>query len=105
MSYLGDVHRARSFEAAGGVARQPVTTTPVLASIGPAVPPQATATATVKSKIDRTAIFAARRASLSKLGDATPGEDGGSEPGAPVEGKARFASLARDVFARRKAGV
>lgn len=103
MSYLGDVHRARSFEAAGGVAHQPMITAPVSASIGRAVPPQATATA--PSKIDRAAIFAARRASLTNLGDAAPGADEGTEPGSQSGGKARFAKLARDVFARRKGGA
>ena len=43
MSYLSDIHRAQSFVAAGGVARESVITTPVSASIGHPVPPQATA--------------------------------------------------------------
>lgn len=56
-------------------------------------------------KIDRAAIFAARRASLTNLGDASPGADEGTEPVSQSGGKARFANLARDVFARRKAGA
>lgn len=50
MSYIGDLHRARSFEAAGGVASQPVITTPVSASIGRAVAPQATVSSEPGSK-------------------------------------------------------
>lgn len=50
MSYLGDVHRSRSFEAAGGVAIQPAITTPISASIGRAIPPQATVASEPGSK-------------------------------------------------------
>jgi hypothetical protein len=50
MSYLGDVHRSRSFEAAGGVPIQPAITTPISASIGRAIPPQATVASEPGSK-------------------------------------------------------
>lgn len=73
MSYLGDVHRSRSFEAAGGVAIQRSVTTPISASIGRAIPPQATVASEPGSKwaasIEKVNAAVRSQSSSSSAGD------------------------------------
>jgi len=104
MSYLGDVHRARSFEAVGGVPRQPDGTDGRSAAGIETARPMAAA---LPGKIDRAAIFAARRASLQKPSapDTTDEKENSPSARSGSEGNKFFANLAPSVFARRKAGV